>query len=479
MKKLLVLLLAGLSFCVFANGNNSDANPPAPINFTNQLHPVNPEAVDSQFLSQMAVQFNGTNNPQVVIVLDNAVIKYYDGNSKYDWKVLHSGTGWDGAMKSGGGGTTKIVAQMAVQFNKEKNPYIVVGEWGGFIDFYNGDNWQAISDRNWSYSNVSSMWVQFNDANYPSVVAGFGEGDGDINFYNGNSDFTWNKIDASPNFSRYNLSYTVKELFVKPNGSDNPSVITLMDPIDPASPIFVCYYDSSTGTWHNLVTSSYLDYYVSQVSAQFDGSSYYIALSVLPNENNLYKINKIGFFNGSKWGLLQETNSMLTGKFSIEFNGPNTPYLVATTLDSKVQFFDGSSWADLPNPELNITKMYTHFNGKNKPYIVVGDNNDVIKFFNGQKWIELNSGSKALTIDRVSGKASIMRVSFNEDKNPYIVLGDIENDNVFFYNGSTWVSLLKNSELGKEHKAELQLEKEEQGAAVQAEQTQPGQNSGW
>ncbi|MEI6055833.1 MAG: hypothetical protein WCR55_07220 [Lentisphaerota bacterium] len=461
MKKLFVVLLFGLSFCVFA-----DANPPAPITFTTQLKPINPEAIDSQVLSQMAVQFNGSKNPQVIIVLDNAIIKYYDGNSNYDWKVLHSGTGWDGALKQGGGGTTKIVSQMAVQFNDSKNPYIVVGEWGGFVDFYNGDTWQAISDRNWAYSNVSSLWVQFNGANYPSVVAGFGSGDGDINFYNGNSDLTWTKLNPNSDYFQYTMAYTVKYLFVQYNGPDNnPSIITLMDPIDPVTPIFLYYYNSSKNTWYNLVASSYLDYYVSQVSAQFDSSNYYMALSVLPNAQIPNGISRIAFFNGSKWNNLQETQTSMTGKFDIQFNGSKNPYIVATTTDSKVQFFDGDNWIELPNPNLTITKLYTQFNGTNKPYIVAGDNSNVIRFFNGQQWVELCSGEKALTSNMISGKSSIMRVNFNGDKNPCIVLGDIQNDNAFFFNGSSWVSILKNTDLAKEHKAEQQLEKDEIGAS--------------
>lgn len=467
MKKLLGLLMFGLSFCIFA-----DANPPAPITFTTQLKPVNPEAIDSQVLSQMAVQFNGTNNPQIVIVLDNAIIKYYDGNKNYDWKVIHSGTGWDGALKQGGGGTTKIVSQMKVQFNEEKNPYIVVGEWGGFVDFYNGQSWQAISDRNWSYANVSSMWVQFNGANYPSVVAGFGEGDGDINFYDGNSDFNWTKLNPDENYFGYTLAYTVKDLFIQPNGSNNPSIITLMDPMDPVTPIFLYYYNSNSDTWYNLVASSYLDYYVSGVSAQFDDSNYYIVLSVLPNTNNPSGVNRIAFFNGSKWVNMQETQTSMTGKFDVQFNGAKNPYLLATTTDSKVQFFDGTNWTELPNPELNITKLYTQFNGTNKPYIVAGDNNNVVRFFNGQKWIELCSGEQALTTSKISGKSSIMRVSFNADKNPFIVLGDIENDNVFFFNGSAWITLAKDAKLAQGHIAEQQLEKAESGAnAVMEKET--------
>ena len=462
MRKLFVLLLIGVSFCSLANDSS---NSPQAITFTTQLKPIDAETIDSQVLSQMAVQFNGTKNPQVIIVLDNAVIKYYDGNSNYDWKILHSGTDWDGALQKGGGGTTKIVAQMVAQFNEGKNPYIVVGEWGGFIDFYNGDTWKTISNRNWAYANVSSMWVQFNGANYPTVVAGFGQGDGDINFYNGNSNFSWTKLNPNSDYFQYTMAYTVKDLFVQPNGTDNPSIITLMDPIDPVTPIFLYYYNNSKDTWYNLVASSYLDYYVSQVSAQFDGSNYYMALSVLPNAQNPNGVSRIAFFNGSKWSNLQETQTPMTGKFDIQFNGSNNPYIVTTTIDSKVQFFNGNSWSQLPDVGLNITKLYTQFDGANKLYIVAGDNSNVIKFFNGQKWIELCSGEKALPVNEVSGKSSIMRVNFNGDKNPCIVLGDIQNDNAFFFNGSNWVSILKNTELAKEHKAEQLMEKEEIGTS--------------
>ncbi len=477
MKNLFTLLLLGFSFCALAESTSSNVTIPAPISFTNCLQLPDVQTIDSQVLSQMAVQFNGKNNPQVLLVEDNAIIRYYDGNTSCDWKVLHSGTGWNGALQKGGGGTTKVVAQMAAQFNANGNPYIVVGEWGGFIDFYNGTSWQVISDRSWDYANVSAMWVQFNGANYPSVVAGFGEGDGDINFYNGNSGFTWTKLNPNPDYFGYSMNYTVKQLFVGTNGSDTPSIITLMTPVDPMSPIFLYYYGNSTNTWHDLVTSSYMDYHVAQVSAQFDGSNYYILLSVLPTYNT--NPGRIVFFNGSKWTTLLQTTDVLSGKFSAKFNGSANPYIVSTTADSKVQFFNGSTWINIPDPQLNITKLYDQFNGTNNPYIVVGDNSNQIKFFDGQKWVVLSGADKALTENLVSGKSSIMRVEFNGDKNPCLVVGDIQNDIVFFYNGSNWIPLLDSKTLENEHKAAAKEENEEYESAVQAEQAQPGGNSGW
>ncbi|HBM15375.1 MAG TPA: hypothetical protein DD381_03385 [Lentisphaeria bacterium] len=464
MKKSLGLLFAGISCCIINFSANASINLPTPISFTSQSHPINPELVDQNDLSQLEVQFNGSNNPQVLLVLDNAIIKYYDGNSNYKWKTIHSGTGWDGGLHDAGGGTTKIVSKLKAKFNQGSDPYIVVGEWGGFVDFYNGSTWQAISTRNFYYANVSFLDVKFNGTNLPSVVAGYGQGDGDINLFNGNSDLSWDKINPKTNWNSYTLGYTTQNIF--PDQDDTnypPSMIAYMWPIDTTNPQYICYYKSSTQAWQPLVQASAMDHGIGEVYAQFSASNFVMAFSILPNSSLPVQAYKIVFYNGSSWINLLNTSTPMTGLFDIQFNGTDNPYVLASTMTSGLAFYNGKTWNKIPNPEITITKLYTQFNGTNNPYILAGDNFNVIKFFNGTEWLVLNSGNKNLSQSPLNGKSSIIRVQFNGSSYPYVVVADIQNDAAFFFNGTKWTAIYQDTTLAKEHVEEQQAGSEESG----------------